>query len=253
MKRPRSLFKYYDERRWADAFLVGSLRFQTLSRFRSWEEQEVRGDRHEGVSLFAPDAGLQISNKTQGTEFMRPDHRLASTARHAEVLVFCMSRTLSPRLWDGFRAVACVEIVDIPAFCARVMAGLPAGARLGGRPGRERIGRRVEYYQPADPVGPRWALPDRIACSKLDAYAWQDEFRLVFSMTDALEFQNVSMALAARDAEPPPNTEQGEPQDIAVSGLEDICRLHTCRPAAESHGAIRLGSGSGTRGTSPRG
>jgi hypothetical protein len=160
-----------------------------------------------------------------------PGSSLTSTARQAEIFAFCLSRSLSPRLWDGFKAVACVEVFDIPAFCARVSAGLPAGARVGGRPGRERIGRRVEYYRPADPVGTRWALPDQIACSKLDGYAWQDEFRLVFSLTDALAFQNVSMALTARNAEPARTTEQGEPLDVAVGSLKDICRIHIARPS----------------------
>jgi hypothetical protein len=67
----------------------------------------------------------------------------------------------------------------------------------------------------------------------LDGYAWQDEFRLVFSLTDALEFQNVSMALTARNAEPAGTTEQGGPLDVAVGSLKDICRIHIARPAPE--------------------
>lgn len=35
------------------------------------------------------------------------------------------------------------------------------------------------------------ALPDLRATSKPDGYDWQDEFRLVFSLTDALTFENV--------------------------------------------------------------
>ena len=185
MERPRSLCKYFDDRRWAEAFLNGDMRFQTLAAFCHWEEQGVRGDRNEGTAFFAPDAGLEITNQTQGTRFRMPAHRLVSAVRHDEIFVFCLSRTWSRRLWDEFGAIACVEIFDIPAFCARVAAGLPEGARMGGKPGRERIGRRVEYYRPEDADGTRWALPDQIACSKLDAYEWQDEFRLVFSLTDA--------------------------------------------------------------------
>lgn len=30
MRRPRSLFKYFDDRRWAEAFLRGQVRFQTF-------------------------------------------------------------------------------------------------------------------------------------------------------------------------------------------------------------------------------
>lgn len=113
MKRSRSLFKYYDDRRWADGFLEGRLRFQTLSRFREWEEQAVRGNRNEGTSLFAPEKGLEVTNFTQGTKFVMPAHQFASAVRQDEIFVFCLSRTLSRRLWDEFGAVACVEILDV--------------------------------------------------------------------------------------------------------------------------------------------
>ena len=131
MERPRSLCKYFDDRRWAEAFLNGDMRFQTLAAFCHWEEQGVRGDRNEGTAFFAPDAGLEITNQTQGTRFRMPAHRLVSAVRHDEIFVFCLSRTWSRRLWDEFGAIACVEIFDIPAFCARVAAGLPEGARMG--------------------------------------------------------------------------------------------------------------------------
>jgi hypothetical protein len=72
-----------------------------------------------------------------------------------------------------------------PGVLRRVETGLRAGAIFPGRPGRERIGHRVEYYRVSDAADTRWALPDRIALSKLTEYAWQDEFRLVFSLTDA--------------------------------------------------------------------
>jgi hypothetical protein len=38
----------------------------------------------------------------------------------------------------------------------------------------------------------RWAGPDLTATAKLDSYGWQDEFRLVFSLTDALRFENIT-------------------------------------------------------------
>jgi hypothetical protein len=34
-----------------------------------------------------------------------------------------------------------------------------------------------------------------IATSKLDRYAWQDEYRLIFSFTDALSFEKVNTRL----------------------------------------------------------
>ena len=59
----RSLFNYYDVLRGADAFLNGQIRFQTLSTFRNWEEQGVRGDKNEGVAFFAPSDGPDLRRR----------------------------------------------------------------------------------------------------------------------------------------------------------------------------------------------
>jgi len=131
----------------------------------------------------------------------------------------------------GIRRKACIEILDIPAFCAKVQAGLPAGATFPGRPGRQRIGHRVEYYRISDAADTRWALPDRIALSKFTDYAWQDEFRLVFSLTDALAFENVALALTRTDAAPATRLREHAFYDAAVGSLRDLSRVH-----GEPHG-----------------
>jgi hypothetical protein len=65
-----------------------------------------------------------------------------------------------------------------------------------------------------------------IATSKLDRYAWQDEFRLVFSLTDALEFENVNTRLVhknnAREAAKPA---EHHSYHVKAHSLRDICRL----------------------------
>jgi hypothetical protein len=95
-------------------------------------------------------------------------------------------------------AVACVELNDITAFCKRVEAALPPGASYPEARGRKRIGCWVEYYDEQG-SSPRWALPDRIATAKPKCYSWQNEFRLVFNLTDALSFENVSTRLMHQD------------------------------------------------------
>ena len=197
MARQRSLFKYYAERKLAEAFLDGRFRFWSLAYFRDLEDNGVRGDANEGTGIFHPDGGLQVMDETQGRSFTLPSHAFTSTARCDEIFVFCMSRLVSAALWDEFGSVICVEITDIPAFCRRVASRLPANARFPGRPGRERIGQRVEYYDASDAPDTRWALPDRIALSKLASFARQEEFRLVFSTTGALDFENVALRLKA--------------------------------------------------------
>jgi hypothetical protein len=231
MAQRRSLFRYYADQKWADAFLDGRFRFWSLAYFRDLEEKGVRGDENEGTTLFRPEGGLQITNRTQGTTFTMPTHAMTSAARQDEILVFCASRSFSASLWEEFGASVCVEITDIPAFCARVRAGLPREARSPGRPGRERLGQRVEYYRVSDAPDTRWALPGRIASSKLADYSRQDEFRLVFSVTGALAFQNVSMKLVPEGAEADtPITGHGF-HDVDVGSLLDICVVHKTKPS----------------------
>lgn len=236
MARRQSLFRYYVDPKWAEAFLEGRFRFWSLGYFRDLEEQGVRGDFNEGRAHHRPHGGLEVTNHTQGTTFTMPAHRLTSAVRQEALLVFCTSRSLSRELWDAFGASVCVEVFDVPAFATRVQKGLPTGARFPGRPGHERIGHRVEYYRVSDAADTRWALPDRIAISKLAEYAWQDEFRLVFSLTDALAFQNVALALAPKDTPPPTPAQDHAFHDAAVGSLRDLCRVHAAPPRNRDEG-----------------
>ncbi len=216
-----SLFRYFDDRRWADAFLAGELYFRPLSFFRAFEDGQVRGDRHEGVSVYAPEGGLVITNQTQGKTFTLPNHRLESVARQDDIWVYCLSRVYTAALAAEFGAAVCVEILDIPVFCRRVRAVLPAEAEV--------IGRRVDYYRATDAGNPRWALPEQIATSKLDVYARQVEFRLVFSTTGALAFEDVSLRLVQGAAEIPPPAKQSG-QVVSVGSLAAICQVHEISP-----------------------
>jgi hypothetical protein len=60
-----SLYKYYSTRKWADAFVDGKLRFNSLAYFRDFEDAQVRGDKNEGKMIFRPEDGLVITNHTQ--------------------------------------------------------------------------------------------------------------------------------------------------------------------------------------------
>lgn len=121
-------------------------------------------------------------------------------------------------------------------FCSRIEAALPSTAtfpdQAGGR--HARIGRRVEYYRETEGGNSRWALPERIATSKLDSYAWQNEFRLVFSPTDALGFERVDTRLVHRSnpREPAMPTEHHS-YPVNAQSLHDICRVHEFHEAAD--------------------
>jgi hypothetical protein len=234
--RSRSLYKYFSQLEYAESFLDGDLLFRSLSYFRDYEENSVRGDKEEGMSVFRPERGLIVNNLTQNTTFTLPNFSFASAARQNEILVFCMSRTFSPRLREEFSAAACVEILDPTSFCARVERALPATVTFPAPHGRARLGHKVDYYDATETGDPRWALPAQIATSKLRRYAWQDEFRLAFSLTDAFQFGNVTPRLLRDDHQDAPTPSEHRTQIVRAGTLRDVGRCiqasHVTTPCA---------------------
>ena len=79
--------------------------FRLLAYFRDHEDQDRRGDKNEGSSIFRPEGGLVGYNRTQGKAFTLPDTSFASTASQKDIFVFCMSRSLTDELREEFEAV----------------------------------------------------------------------------------------------------------------------------------------------------
>jgi hypothetical protein len=213
----RALYKYFTEHKWANAFLEGEVFFHSLAYFRDYEDESVRKDQNEGTAVFRPAEGLLINNYTQGTTFTLPGYAFESTANQEEIFVFCASRSLTKELRTRFTAVACVEILRIPRLCERIKKALPANATF-------RAG-RVEYYDQSEGASPRWALPDQIAMSKFKNYQWQDEFRFIFCLTDALGFEKGTLRLVKGEARASKTAEHRE-YLVKTQNLRDICRLH---------------------------
>ncbi len=216
-----SLYRYFTERKWADEFLAGEMRFRTLAYFRDYEneseDERIRRDDREGNLVFSPPQGLLISNQTQGTSGVHPGLRMESRTKQAEIFVLCASRYFSEELRDRFGAVACVEILKIAAFCSRIQQAIPRNATF--------FAGKVIYYDPRQGPEARWALPDLIARSKFESYEWQREYRFLFSLTDALAFENASYRLIRGDSKEAPNPEEHLDFQVHAKDLRDICRL----------------------------
>ena len=226
----RSLFKFYSEPLWAEKLADGEMLFRALSYYRDYEDNGVRGDPFEGSASYRPKGGLIMTNHTQGTVQTLLDHAVYSRTRPEEIFVFCMSRYITDELWINFEATTCVEILDPAAFCARVQNAVTRPATFMGPAGRQRIGSRVSYYHPAREKSARWALPDQIAITKHVDFAWQNEFRLAFSHTDALNPYRTDVALVAGEIPPPPKSADHASEIVKVGTLRDICITHT-RPS----------------------
>src|SRR5258708_31687198 len=214
----RSLYKYFTNLKYADAFLNGEVFFHSLAYFRDYEDKNVREDKNEGNSVYRPEDGLLITNHIQSKTFTMAGFAFESTANQEEILVFCVSRWLTDDLRKRFNAVACVEIFKIQTFCARIERALPLLATFRAD--------RGDYYDPSEPPNPRWALPDQIAMSKFKSYAWQNEFRFVFCLTDALGFEKAALRLVKGDAREVPKPAEHHSHLLKARSLRDICRLH---------------------------
>jgi hypothetical protein len=212
------LFKYFTELRWAEAFLRGELLFRSLAYFRDFEDQDVRRDSNEGSAVMHPASGLHMYNQTQRKEILLPNGAFISTVKQEEVFVLCATRSMTDERKSRFNAVACVEIRSIPKLCARIELALPQGAKF--------FAGRVEYYQQTEEGSPRWALPDMIARAKLKSYEWQDEYRFLFSTTDALDFEKAQYQIVTGKREPPDKPTEYPSHLLKTRDLKDFCLLH---------------------------
>jgi len=190
--------------------------FRSLAYFRDCEDA-VRGDEYEGTSRFLPNGGLQIANQSQGTQFTLAEYAFESTVKASEIFVFCASRRFGDDLAKEFNAVVAVEITRMPTLCERIREALPPTATFRAR--------RVDYYPQSQGGNPRWALPDDIATSKLETWASQAETRFIFSLTDALAFENVKCQLSRQRTRTPAKPEEHLTHLLKVGSLRDICRL----------------------------
>ena len=216
---PSPLYKYYDEPMWAERFMDGELLCRSISYYRD-REDEIRGDKNEGHSEYRPPGGLEINNITQGMSFCIPNSALLSAVRQDEIFVFCMS-TSSDAVVANQLGATFVEILDGSEFVRRVRAALPAKASF--------FSRAVEYYDASDPPEARWAAPQFISTAKQRSttYVSQAEYRLAFSLTDAMDFEKVALSIATGQTYLPPRRNSYPSYMIKAGDLTDICILRS--------------------------
>lgn len=217
-----SRYRYFDEVQWAEKFMEGELLFRSLSHYLRIEDSKVRGDDSEGRVSMKPTAGLVMHNQTQGKSFIIPEGVFSSGVKTEEIFILCASASATDELRERFRAKAIVEIRKVAALCARIQAQLPSTATFRAQ--------RVIYYSPADEIGAKWAVPDMIAFSKVDDYAWQDEYRFCFSIADALKYGQTQQQLVIPNQPPgnavPPPPPEPRQYPLHIKAIHDICTLH---------------------------
>jgi len=215
-----SRYKYFSSLEYAKQFLDGKVYHQTLAFFRDYEDKasrQVIGDEFESTRIYRPTNGLQVNNLTRGTSFPL-QMGFESTARAAEIYIVCMSFGFTDELKREFNAQACVEILRPSVFINRWLAALPKDAK--------HFSKKVDYYQPEHIPGNVWPQPHLIATTKVTRFAYQDEYRLGFSTTGALELGQATQQLVDRKVRPTPKPHEHHKWTLDLENLHDICKLH---------------------------
>lgn len=216
------LYRYLSEKR-LDTFLSkGELLFRSLSYFRDYEDQQTRGDEFEGVRVFRPNQGLQISNLSTNDQFSIP-HTFESVVDQDNIFVFCMSTRLSPEIAEKFQAEACIEIFEPERFLAKVRARIPPIHKIQAK---RLVHGPVSYYKRQEPPMAEWALPDRIALSKLEAFEWQHEYRITFATQGAFDVGKVKVDLVASGERLQTRLEGHPSRKLLAGSLHKFCKVH---------------------------
>ena len=225
-----SRYKYFHNPDHAQQFLEGKMFCWNAAYYRDYEDAkaaQVVGDEYEGARLYRPLTGLEITNLTRHTQTNLQLGAEFITKAH-EIFVYCVSMSFSEALKAEFDAKACVEICEPLKFIQRWEKALPSEAlATSGVVGnyKRHVCRMVKYYRPNDLPGNVWAIPDLITTSKLEKFAYQQEYRFAYTKTDAFNFGNVRVELVDRKARPTPRREEHSHETLDLGDLQDICRM----------------------------
>ena len=218
---PLTLYKYVPIP-YAECFVSkGEVLFRSLSYFLACEHDE-RGDNAEGIHIYEPEAGLEITKQTG--ERLRIEGSFRSGVKEPDKLfIYSTSTLLSADLARKFQADACVEIANIGTFVARLRTAL----RRKHRAKLETlIHEKVTYYRTKNPPKEVWALPDRIVMHKAHRFASQCEYRFAFSTkADAYDVENVNVALV-RGQQARLKLDSYPTMLLKLGPMSDCCRMH---------------------------
>lgn len=211
------LYRYFKNAEYAQQFIGGSVRFQSLSYYKNTEDAS-RADRIEGSLLHRPMNGLVLTRMADGAQLKSPD-TYAPTVRSDEVFVLCMSSKNSARLKEKLGPF-CVEIKRFGILKTRLNNEL---AKRFPKNRRVLIDSAITYYEEADEVGINW-IPERIVMRKLRSFEDEFEVRVAFSVSGALDIGSEVHSFLP-PASLPERTQNPPPITLEVGDLSPFCRL----------------------------
>jgi hypothetical protein len=116
-----------------------------------------------------------------------------------------------------------VEIHNPNRFIAGVRAAL---LRRPSIKSKMLVHGEVNYYAPDQPPIIDWALPERIAMSKLGHYRPQMEYRIAFEVNDAFRVENTRLRLVAPGERRAPRLTVHPQRFLKLGNLAKICIVH---------------------------
>jgi hypothetical protein len=219
-----SIYKYVTEEAHALALIErGQMRLSTLSHFRNYEDNLVRGDPQDGKLTYQPAAGLTLTKESGEVVELPAGWRFRSSVRADDIFVYCMSCVNSEELAAKFESPFCVEIKNPIHLIGQMRSKVRLRSRLDRR---HLYSGPVAYRSLEAAPGADWALPERVAFIKPEGWSWQDEYRIVVGMKGAFDVENVECALEVGDGEKTAVTGGHDPLILSVGDLSGIAELH---------------------------
>lgn len=218
-----SIYKYVSAEAHALALVEkGQLYLRSLAYFRGYEDAGVRGDPDDGRLRYQPEPGLTLTKPGGEVVTLPTGWGFSASIRDEDIFVYCLSLERSEALAEKFQSPFCVEIRDANALIAKTKASV----RL-----RSWLERRKAYWGPVDyreltaTPGGDWALPERVAFIKPQAWAWQAEYRIVVGRKGAFAVENVEVALMNGTTANAASA-GGNPLILTVGDLSRIAEVH---------------------------
>lgn len=214
------IYRYFSERRYAEAFIAGQIRFCSLDQYRAMENDAARGDRLEGQRLHRPSSGL-VLNMADGRNIETP-WTFSSTANTRDIFVLCTSLKLAPEMFELFKASSVVVIRSPGQLKSRINDAL--GQRYRSKPW-ELMSGAVSYYCLEDSPGIDW-VPHRAAFCKLsNGYADQAEMRFAFGLHGAFHPSKVKVELHNGESSVERVADFPAPITLQAKAMDRFCTL----------------------------
>lgn len=217
-----SLYKYLPEQYVDPLIREGAVLFRTLSYFRDYEDALVRGDEFEGTKLYRPTNGLEVTLVATQEKVVLP-HSFESSAHEDDIFIFCLSMILSEELATQFNTNVCVEIRNPALFISKIRDAL---SRRPSIKNKMLVHGEVKYYKPHEPPIVDWALPERIAMSKLESFRPQQEYRIAFSINGAFAVENTRLRLVVPGAYRSKRITAYHERRFKLGNISKMCRVH---------------------------